>query len=86
MKYEEAAKIWAARNFGIDARTIKSVKFDLDPGYACCGGTNPDCYCSYAEAPSIEVTIHHPSGGQTKGLGWDMTSILRGLFEISEGE
>lgn len=34
-----------------------TVRFDFDEGFACCGGTDPDCYCSFAESPRADVVI-----------------------------
>lgn len=40
----------------IDVDTV-DVVFNFEEGYACCGGTNPDCYCSMAESATAEVRI-----------------------------
>ena len=65
MSYEDALKAWGARKlYGtprknpvtIDLNTV-SVSMNFDEGYACCGGRDPDCYCSFAESPSADVTV-----------------------------
>ena len=48
----------------IDVSTVV-VDFVFDEGYACCGGSNPDCYCSYAESPKCEITIRGEARGRT---------------------
>lgn len=40
----------------IDLDTV-SVVFEFEKGYECCGGTDPDCYCSMAEPAMAEVSI-----------------------------
>ena len=76
MRYDEAVKIWGATRLdsnhrngwgatckepSIDPATV-TVRFDFDEGYACCGGSNPNCYCSFAESPSAEVAIEGHCG------------------------
>lgn len=39
-----------------------TVEMNFNEGYACCGGGDPECYCSLAESPSANVVIRHPSG------------------------
>lgn len=62
MNYEAALKLWGmtrieqAYRVGINPDTV-TVRFDFKEGYACCGGRNPDCYCSFAESPSANVVI-----------------------------
>ncbi len=72
MQYEEAVKIWGAgllccytcnrndrarQDRGKAKTETVTVTFDFNQGYACCGGTNPDCYCSFAESPSANLVI-----------------------------
>jgi hypothetical protein len=40
----------------IDPESIK-IEMNFDEGFACCGGYNPDCYCSFASSPKAEVKI-----------------------------
>lgn len=65
MQYEEALREWGARrieahyhnyNPVIDRDTV-AVDMEFDEGNNCCGGTDPDCYCSLAESPSAKVVI-----------------------------
>lgn len=65
MKYDEALEAWGAlklkelRSDSIKGREFMSVlvSMDFSEGYACCGGRNPECYCSLAESPKAEVNI-----------------------------
>ena len=62
MNYEEALKVWGANRLSdwsgvkVNASSV-TVVTEFEEGYACCGGNNPDCYCSYAESPSASVVI-----------------------------
>ncbi len=69
MEYKDALKAWgkiklddanngAWRNPALSA-ILESVKveFEFDEGNNCCGGSDPDCYCSLAESPSANVRI-----------------------------
>lgn len=62
MKYQEAIKVWGAQKLesagyeNVDTESVQ-VRFDVSEGYACCGGRDPDCYCSYAESPRFDVVI-----------------------------
>lgn len=64
MQYEEALREWGARRIEahfrdkpvIDRDTVK-VDMEFDEGDVCCGGTDPDCYCSLATSPSAKVVI-----------------------------
>jgi hypothetical protein len=69
-QYELALRLWGAQKLKEYYRTqvvpdTVDVRLDFDPGYACCGGRDPDCYCSYWEAPSvnIEITGFSKTGG-----------------------
>lgn len=61
MKYEKALKVWGANRLSTPHRVIDpidvTVSMEFNEGYACCGGTDPNCYCSYAESPSANVVI-----------------------------
>lgn len=72
MDYREALKLWGKTKLEntypfahIDPDTVW-VSFDFDKGFACCGGQNPDCYCSLAQSPSANVTIN----GVDTAKGW----------------
>ena len=72
MKYEDALKAWGyailvakregeSRWYGrayppVD-RDLVRVEMDFDEGFSCCGGTDPNCYCSYAQSPTANVVI-----------------------------
>lgn len=64
--YEEALQVWGARRItqsynGVTVENIalSTVKVEMvfDPGVTCCGGSDPDCYCSMEFAPSADVVI-----------------------------
>ena len=73
MKYEDALRVWGFRQLEevrrvesywgrgtviplVEADLIR-VEMNFDEGFACCGGTDEGCYCSYAQSPSAEVVI-----------------------------
>lgn len=71
VSYERALQLWGASrlresmqyqdtrgagSLGVDPSTVK-VEMEFNEGYACCGGSDPLCYCSFAESPSAEVVI-----------------------------
>jgi len=62
MNYQRALAAWgAARLRGacggvVDVESV-NVEMIFEQGFACCGGKDPDCYCSYAESPRAEVLI-----------------------------
>lgn len=97
MQFELALKEWGARKLEQYNRKVEivreSVKVDLEfnEGYACCGGTDPDCYCSLAESPSASVEIN---GVNAKGKryryemdNWDFdfATILGEIVEAGGG-
>lgn len=103
MKYEEALARWGARKLeeswsyvnGRDGAPIDvdsvTVHFNFNRGYACCGGSDPDCYCSYAESPSAEVVI---TGCNKKGKDFfhhidledfDFSETLKEIFDVADG-
>lgn len=58
---DEALQEWGRRKLkerypGVEHHIV-NVDVEIDPGYQCCGGSDPHCYCSYAESPSIQVEI-----------------------------
>lgn len=101
MKYEEALRAWgkirleAAYNTPkkttvIDANTVE-ITMDFKEGYACCGGTDPQCYCSFFESPSANVAI---SGRDTNGdhfytsinmQDFDFSTVLKEIVEAGDG-
>lgn len=76
MQYEDALKKWAADRYRdmyqkeVDASTI-TVTMEFDAGWNCCGGLDPNCYCSMAEPPRAYIEVK--SNGKH-------------LFEISQYE
>jgi len=98
MKYEDALKEWGARKLQttyyamtteVDRDTVK-VEMDFDAGDPCCGGYNPDCYCSMATSPSAHVTITGRSGRKrltttVEASSFDFVTVLKELVEVAEG-
>lgn len=66
-KYEEALRKWGERKLHTSGRGpwgAEADSFDLvtvstyfNEGYACCGGADPLCYCSFYESPSASVEV-----------------------------
>ncbi len=92
MKYEEALRRWGAGKARVEDWENIEVDFDMDPGYACCGGRDEGCYCSFAESASLNVNVYHTKLVNkynkkrvvyTDNLNYDMTTFLRELFEVS---
>lgn len=87
MGYEDALKRWGKRRLdeynktNVDVEDVV-VTFDYDEGYACCGGRDPECYCSFAESPSFNVNVRG-GGGHAYGddLRYSMDEFLRQLLE-----
>lgn len=73
--YEIALKTWGAKRLAavnklqmdeiIDTDTVK-VAMNFNEGFSCCGGSNPDCWCSYAESPTADVMITGEKVHETK--------------------
>lgn len=95
MQYEKALKLWGANKLnahyagrrGLIARPEDvRVEMTFDEGYACCGGTDPNCYCSFAESPSAQVTITAP-GMRTdiSHYQFDFATILWEIVEAADG-
>lgn len=99
MNYEDALREWGARKlqevyYGEKISIVrKSVKVDLEfkEGYACCGGRDPDCYCSFAESPSADIEIN---GVDVRGRryrteidhwSFDFASVLQQIVEAGGG-
>lgn len=88
MNYDEALEEWGRRKIlevypKHNKNKVVSVSFELDEGYACCGGQNPECYCSFAESPYAFVLIS--SGGHEVRIGsyaFDIASMVMELTDI----
>lgn len=98
MKYEDALKCWGYQKIKAQIASDEAVTMNdlgvrmvFSRGYACCGGTDPDCYCSLAESPRAEVTV---SARTTKGRyiessidleDFDFVETLKEILEASNG-
>lgn len=79
-----------------------TVEMDFNEGYACCGGTDPDCYCSFAESPKSDVVVrgqaakpwstgpYFPMNGvftwTESAESFDFADMVRELFEVAQAE
>lgn len=98
MKYEDALKCWGYRKLKSQLTPPESILMsDIEvrmvfvKGYNCCGGTDPDCYCSMAESPRADVEIWAKT---TQGrnvytnvdLGdFDFVGTLKEILEAANG-
>lgn len=104
MKYEEALELWGATKLiqhlnpskptkdhkllrTSDVTNVK-VKLVFNEGYACCGGTDPHCYCSFAESPSANVEISGLVKGTHYGINidhysFDFATMIKELVEYA---
>jgi hypothetical protein len=80
MQFEQALKIWGADKIGsVDPDSVK-VSMEFDQGYACCGGRDENCYCSYAQSPSANIVII--SGTRRHEISADDFDFAEVLSEI----
>lgn len=100
ISYEEAARRWGIEKLkayeGIRPildETSVTVDFEMDPGYNCCGGSDPDCYCSFAESPQLTAVVSYRALGKTRGpkpsitiTYIDFAATLREMFELGAEE
>lgn len=90
MQFEKALKVWGAQRLSygktkIDPETVQ-VETHFDEGYACCGGSDPNCYCSYAESPKAYVIITSGEHRQTIDLeDFDFAEILGEIVRAGNG-
>lgn len=90
MQYEKALKVWGAQRLSNSRKTVSPddvrVEMEFDEGYACCGGTNEGCYCSYAYPPSANVVI---TAGNLKSTidvdDFDFAEILGEIVKAADG-
>ena len=98
MKYEDALKVWGYEKLKPQLSPPETIAMkDIEvrmvfvKGYNCCGGRDPDCYCSMAESPRADVEIY---GTTTTGryiykdidLGdFDFISTLKEILEAANG-
>jgi hypothetical protein len=92
--YDEAVRKWGVtrlsgyRNIkGKFDETSVTVDFELDSGFNCCGGSDPDCYCSMAESPSMKAYISYKGIGKFKPgkieISYiDFAETLREMLEV----
>lgn len=99
MQYEEALRLWGATKVAqynrmeLEDLLLHStrVEFDFNEGFNCCGGSDPNCYCSFAESPSANVVVS-ANGRDGRTYRWsmdvesfDFATVLRELCELGEG-
>ena len=96
ISYEEASRRWGIEKLNTYPALLKkvdkdsvTVDFEMDPGYNCCGGSDPDCYCSFAESPQMTAKISYRGLGKTRGpkpsitiTYIDFAETLREMFEL----
>lgn len=85
-KLNERAKEWGVEGVG-DPSSV-TVHFDWSEGYACCGGTDPSCYCSMAESPRASLEISSYETRATVSLearDFDFAAILREVIQAGGG-
>lgn len=89
MRYEDALNKWGASKLGTDAKPeAVIVQFEFSEGYACCGGTDPSCYCSFYESPSAGVRITDASTGRWTSIDasdFDFVTVLAEIVAAGDG-
>lgn len=102
MEYQAALREWGARMLeersryprmapgSVDRGTVR-VRMDFREGFACCGGSDPDCYCSFAESPSADVVVEgrtssgRPCSWSMDAADFDFVTVLREVVEAGGG-
>jgi hypothetical protein len=90
MQFEQALKVWGAERLStkthkVDPDTV-TVETEFDQGFACCGGSNPGCYCSYAYGPSANVVITAGKLKETIDIeDFDFAKILGEIVKAGNG-
>ncbi len=90
LTYEDAVRKWGATKLdgysnirGKYDEASVSVDFELDSGYACCGGSDPNCYCSFAESPSMKAYVSYKSlKGRTEKIVISYIDFAETLREV----
>lgn len=90
MPYQEALRLWGADRLAqwdwldivdIDPDSV-TVETHFNAGYACCGGRDEGCYCSFAESPSAYVSVRGrlvrdvDCGGYTMRRGQEVEAAI----------
>lgn len=82
MKFEDAARHWAASKVGCNANQIKTVHFDIDEGMG--GGCDT---CGYgADETEIEVTVRFTGARRPQTLAystWSFSELLEELCSVA---
>lgn len=101
MDYQQALQLWGAaqiegQSFGrrkkkIDPATV-TVVMDFNEGFACCGGTDPGCHCSFGESPSakVKITGKEPGGmlirsAEIDAADFDFAKVLAEIIAAGDG-
>ena len=92
MNYEDALKAWGLTklkewypNDKINPDDVV-VRMNFNPGYACCGGSDPLCYCSFAESPSAEVRVEAwPRSWVMSVENFDFATVLKEICDVADG-
>lgn len=92
MKYDDALKAWGLLKLRewypkdkIDPQSV-TVRMNFSEGYACCGGSDPLCYCSFAESPSAEVRVEAWPRTWTMSVDdFDFSKVLKEICEAADG-
>lgn len=95
LTYDEAVQVWA-KNYAAQDKSFKHkdaykyrVDVEVNEGYACCGGRDPQCYCSYAESPSAYIGITITDGSilvkQIELRYKDMAEVVREIIVAGGG-
>lgn len=98
MHYDMALKMWGLSKLKPQLKQSEKlvlnqidVGMNFSQGYGCCGGTDPECYCSLAESPSAEVSITaYTNKGRriehTIDLDcFDFATVLKEIVEAANG-
>lgn len=91
MPYEDALREWGARKLeeaghtNVD-RSIVNVEMDFNQGYHCGCGGDPNCYCSFEEAPSANISISSGRASITiDHYSFDFASVLGEIVAVGGG-